>query len=160
MHHSTILGVDLGNTIVRAQRRSDLEPGAARPLPVAYPDALETLYDLGALVKEIHIVSRVTPEQKVRALQWLEASDFYTKTNIPKTRVHFCAERHEKAGICKPLGITHFIDDRPEVLAHMHGVIKIAFDPHPSDFKKFEKENPDTLIVSNWQDVRRYFKLP
>jgi hypothetical protein len=54
-----------------------------------------------------------------RVIEWLESKDFFARTGIPMDRYHPCIERYDKTPICINLGITHFIDDRAEVLSHM-----------------------------------------
>ena len=39
----------------------------------------------------------------------------------------FCLKRPEKAIHCRELGITHFIDDRTDVLAAMIGVVPLLY---------------------------------
>lgn len=41
--------------------------------------------------------------------------------------VRFCRERPQKAPICAELGITHFIDDRADVLEPMCGIVANRF---------------------------------
>jgi hypothetical protein len=48
-------------------------------------------------------------------------------------RVRFCRERPDKAVIAAELGLTHFVDDRVDVLEHMVGVVthRYLFGPQP-----------------------------
>jgi len=50
---------------------------------------------------------------------------------IQRANVRFCQERPQKAVHCRQLGITHFIDDREDVLAHLDGVVpfRLLFGP-------------------------------
>lgn len=48
---------------------------------------------------------------------------FFERTGIPPDNLRFCIERSQKAGHCASLGITHFIDDRADVLDHLEGVV-------------------------------------
>jgi hypothetical protein len=64
-----ILGIDLGNTIIRNR--------------VVIPRALETLSRLEVVFgKRMHIISRVTPEQQVRAEAFMRTEDFLASTKI------------------------------------------------------------------------------
>jgi hypothetical protein len=62
--------------------------------------------------------------------------------------LRFCFERHEKARHCLDLGLTHFLDDRLDVLAHLEGVV-----PHRY---LFGPQKPGTVVpaavahVSDW----------
>jgi hypothetical protein len=41
--------------------------------------------------------------------------DFFTRTGIPDANTRFCLRRPDKAIHCAELGITHFVDDKPDV---------------------------------------------
>jgi hypothetical protein len=66
------------------------------------------------------------------ALGWMEQKGFFDEEGlgVPVANVHFSATRSEKLDRIGRLGITHFIDDLPEVLddpAFPAGVVKILF---------------------------------
>ncbi len=65
------------------------------------------------------MVSRCGPETERRTLLWMEHSSFHDLTGIPRERVHFVRERRDKAPVCEELGVTHFVDDRLEVLGYL-----------------------------------------
>jgi hypothetical protein len=48
--------------------------------------------------------------------------DFFGRTRIPEASLHFVRERRDKAPVCQRLGVTHFVDDRLDVLAHLDAV--------------------------------------
>lgn len=71
---------------------------------------------------------------------------------IPWKNVFFCKLRHEKAAIAATLGITHFVDDRLEVLSHMATVPnKFAFNPTSEQLVKFPPK--DIKVVTSWKEV-------
>lgn len=78
-------------------------------------------------------------QQKTRA--WLKHWDFYRITGLPSGNVRFCLERSQKAGHCKQLKITHFIDDRLDVLEHLRGSV-----PHLYLFG----EQPRLEAIPDW----------
>jgi len=146
---SETIGIDLGNTIVEK-----LEGGRQ-----AFPDALRIIARLVSerFGKNSYIVSKVTPEQKIRAQKWLSESGFHLLTGIPENNVEFCAERHEKAGICRMLGITHFIDDRPSVLVHMHDVPhRFLFQGNPADTEELRPHLGNIIEVNSWIEIESY----
>lgn len=55
---------------------------------------------------------------------WLRHHRFFELTGIAPENLRFCLERPQKADHCRKLGITHFIDDRPDVLQCMNGVVE------------------------------------
>jgi hypothetical protein len=72
--------------------------------------------------QNVFIVSKCGNKIRARTLEWLEHNKFYEITGFDRGNVRFCYQRHEKAGICRDLQITHFIDDRAEVLSYMNTV--------------------------------------
>ena len=103
-----------------------------------------------------YIVSRVTPEQKIRAIAVLKEESFHELTGLPSENVEFCEHRHEKAPICKRLKITHFIDDRPEVMSHMEFVPhRFLFRPIPEDVEQFKEKLKGVIIVQTWAEIEK-----
>lgn len=93
-------------------------------LTLPSPGALESVTKLVTLFSgEVWIVSKCGPSVQKKTKAWLAHWDFYTQTGLDPSRVLFCLHRHEKAPTCEGLGITHFIDDRADVLEPMRGVV-------------------------------------
>lgn len=146
-----ILGLDLGNTIVATTPQGK----------VPFDDAIRVI---NRLVKdlspqEVYIVSRVNAEQHVRAEQWITDHRLLEQTGILRENIHWCAERSDKALICKKLGITHFVDDRPEVMSHMLGIVpcRILFGANEKDILHY-KESLDGVIYTNtWLEIEELF---
>jgi hypothetical protein len=138
-----ILGIDLGNTIIKHRQ--------------VLPDAFRVIRRLidERFGKNVHIVSRVTPEQEIRARAFVTNEQFQRELGIPLERVHFCRERHEKGPICEKIQATHFIDDRPEVMAHMPKTLArpILFDPTSEDIEAFPFDIKKIPIVRTWREV-------
>lgn len=88
-------------------------------------EAVSTLVD--AFEGKVWIVSKCGESVQRKTLGWLSRWRFYETTGLPKGNVHFCRERHEKAPICERLGITHFVDDRLDVLEPMVGIVPNLF---------------------------------
>lgn len=145
MNANEVLGIDLGNTIIYKRE----------PLPDAFRVIRELINK--RFGERVYIVSRVNPEQEIRARAFVTSLEFTTHINIPIERVHFCRERHEKGPICKKMGITHFVDDRPEVMAHMPDTVikKILFNPDPHEWCNYKQKLEGTFIVKSWVDVEK-----
>ncbi len=142
---SEVLGVDLGRTIVDPNKNP-------------YPDCFRLLKRLvnERFGENVYIVSKVNAEQKVRAIAWLLRHDFYAETDISPNHVEFCAERHEKAPICRRHGVTHMIDDRPEVMSHLSFVPhRLLFQPIMEDVLLFKKDLTGVHILQSWQEIER-----
>jgi hypothetical protein len=122
------LGLDFGDTIVTANNQ------AGKALKMSedpkylnrqeMPDAITSIARLVSIFtpQDVFIVSRCSliGEQKIMA--WLYYHNFWEQTGVLRENIRFCRERHEKGPICQKLGITHFVDDRLEVLAAMNTV--------------------------------------
>jgi hypothetical protein len=159
METKKALGVDIGNVIIN-NRLNDPEVNkvdeavyAAFPPSEGAFDALKTLNDY--FRGEVHLISKCTEWAQQQILLWLKAHDFYTKTGIKEQNVHFVRQRHEKDGVCQKLGITHFIDDRLEVLSHMVESTPhlILFQPDKDEVKEFEQFIHRVSVVNDWAEV-------
>ncbi len=62
----------------------------------------------------------------------------------------FCRERHEKAGHARDLGLTQFIDDKPDVHLALEGVVphRFLFGPQRS-----RPVLPGVIEVLTWADA-------
>jgi len=138
-----IIGIDLGETTLTKG------PNGKR---IEFPRAMEVISYLVRNCRGVYIVSKVNKEQKQRALNWMFDNDFFRRTGIRRTEVHFCAERNEKGPIVKDLRINCFIDDRPEVMAWMpKNVTKILFRPIFEDIGAWNQQ--DAHVVNSWTEV-------
>lgn len=124
------LGIDVGRVIIH--------PGdSSRPdtsfIGGTHDDAMKTppydgMFDVVPTLVErfggdVWIVSKCGPRIQQRTLQWFEHHRFHERTGIRRDRVRFCLRRPDKAIHCRELGITHFIDDRTDVLEPMFGIV-------------------------------------
>ncbi|MEJ2125585.1 MAG: hypothetical protein P8Y47_12480 [Alphaproteobacteria bacterium] len=106
------------------------------------PGAFESVIRLvTAFSGQAWLVSKAgrTVQQKTRA--WLRHWDFHSATGLPLENVRFCLERAQKAHHCKQLKITHFTDDRLDVLEHLRGLV-----PHLFLFG----EQPRLDVIPDW----------
>jgi hypothetical protein len=114
------LGLDIGGVLVdRAFHNSDRSFFGRRPLES--PAVGGAFVELGALVRDtfayrVVLISKAGPRIIARTREWLEETDFHQVTGIARQNVHFVARRSDKAPLCERLGVTHFVDDRREVL--------------------------------------------
>ncbi len=116
------------------------------------PGVFEVLPRLVARFEgQVWIVSKCGERIQRRTLQWLDHHEFWTRTGIDRERVRFCRRRPEKADHCAELGITHFVDDRPDVHAALRGVV-----PHRYLFGPQREPAPDWVVATpTWPDVER-----
>jgi hypothetical protein len=101
----------------------------------------------------VWIISKCGPRIQDRTRQWLKHHRFFERTGIPEGHLRFCLRRPQKALHCADLGITHFIDDRFDVLDAMRGVVpnRYLFGPQREDT---QRNSPVTEVLT-WADVAR-----
>lgn len=121
-----VLGIDVGGVLVdRVAEASDTSFFGDRPMETpAVTDAFDTVAALTADVfaYRVHIVSKAGERIARLTRQWLGETGFFDITGISPGSVHFVRRRADKAPVCEALGITHFVDDRVDVLAHLDTV--------------------------------------
>jgi len=121
-----VLGVDIGGVIIN-RVGDDHDTSFFGETPMRTP-AVEGVFEaLAALAADpfrgrVHLVSKARPATADRTLRWLALHAFAGRTGIGDDRLHFVLERAEKAPVCERLGITHFVDDRMDVLRHLGAV--------------------------------------
>jgi hypothetical protein len=72
----------------------------------------------------VWLVSKCGPRVQARTERWLLAHDFFDRTGVPREHVRFCRRRAEKRAHCEDLGLTHFVDDHPEVHEAIRGAVR------------------------------------
>jgi len=153
-----VLGIDIGGVVIdRVNDVADTSFVGGRHLETAaVPGTIEAL---SRLVEErfgpdVHLISRCSPEAERKTREWLDHHNVFARTGINESHLHFCRERLETAPIAEWLELTHFVDDRLEVLGYLKTV------PHKYLFRAAEEEvvrhrwHLDTVIpVERWDDV-------
>jgi hypothetical protein len=126
------LGVDIGRVLIAAEGTADtsfiggsLEDALATPPYEGMFDAVPELVRL--FDAQVWLVSKCGPRVQEKTRHWLRHHRFFERTGIPPLNLRFCLERPQKADHCRELGITHFVDDRPDVLQHLEGVVPHRF---------------------------------
>lgn len=163
-----IVGIDFGGVICGGARQNGREDTTMFGNNSLYtPQVQGSFAGVKALVsalgaERVFIVSKAGEKMRQKSLEWMEHNKFYTTTGMLPTNVFYCKERPTKVPICELLGVTHFIDDRVDVLAN--------FSPETTDkvpvrylFPKLEPEHTadaepvrrsDGIIpVKNWPHV-------
>jgi hypothetical protein len=144
-----IIGIDLGETIVTRKNTTD---GTS----VFFPDVVRVIRRIVNLADKVHIISRVNRVQEERSKAWLQQADFFAITGIPRENLHYCREREDKAEIGRRLGVTHHIDDRPEVMVHFDdSVVKYLFRPEPLDVVSYFNKLKNTKVMSSWTEIEK-----
>src|SRR3989344_2807023 len=145
------LGVDIGGVIINRTLKGDSYP----PLP----DVFEVLKNLREKkFGNIILVSHADSDLRMKMLDWLLRQDFHRKTGISFLNIHFSRKRSEKVAICRKYKVTHFIDDRTEVLGHLLGSgIKslYLFQGRQDEMKSNMHILPFIKQVASWQEIAK-----
>jgi hypothetical protein len=151
-----ILSVDVGGVII--DRGNDYSEDTslfgdnyleAKPVDGA-------IESLAALAKrfQVRIVSKCGDRIRRRTAEWLDARNFWGVTSIDRTSLHFCYKRPEKAAICRDLKVTHFVDDRLEILGYLDPAIKkYLFRGSPGEIDRHRASLAWVWRVEGWKEL-------
>jgi hypothetical protein len=153
------LGVDIGRVIIdgswhpqggdTAFFQGDEATMLATP---EMPAAVEVVARLViAFDAQVWLVSKCGPRVQERTLRWLAAHEFHSRTGLPADQVRFCRARADKREHCEELGLTHFVDDHPEVHHAIRGVVRhqYLFGVQPVPGPSF------TISAPTWRDAEQ-----
>lgn len=155
-NQSAVIGIDIGGVIIgRTDDKSDTSFFGKHYLQTPACDGVfEAIRQLVARGCNVHIVSKCGESVEGKSRKWLTTNRFYEITGVEPTDVHFCRERADKAAICTTLGVSHFVDDRLEVLSYLTDVPhRFLFDPNPKEVRKFKAFLPSVQKVSSWAEL-------
>ncbi len=155
-----ILGVDVGGVLIaRVEGDADTSFFGKRFLETpAVPGAIEAVARLhrGRFRDAVWIVSKCGEQIEARTREWLAHHGFHESTGIPPERLRFCRRRADKAPICDDLGITHFVDDRLEVLGYLARVPhRILFRPEEDEVRRHARHVESVVRCEDWEEVVR-----
>ena len=124
------LGIDIGRVLISPWHADGADTSF---IGGSLQQALETppyegMFDAVApLVERFRgrawLVSKCGPSVQAKSRAWLAHHRFFERTGIAPGHLRFCLQRPQKADHCRELGITHFIDDRSDVLRHLEGIV-------------------------------------
>lgn len=126
MNTREALGIDVGGVII-ARLGLDEDTtfvGANYLSSPGVPGAFEVIQQLVDVRfgSRVFVVSKAGPRARAKTLRWLKNYRFFETTGVKPKHVQFCLERGQKETICRKLGITHFVDDRLDVLLSLKSV--------------------------------------
>ena len=151
------LGIDIGRVImcpVGEDGRPDtsfLQAGEREALDV--PPTPGMFDVVPRLVRRfqgrVWLVSKAGPRIERLTRRWLQHHRFFERTVLRPDRVRFCRRREDKREHAVSLGLTHFIDNRSDVLSYLRGVV-----PHLFLFGVQTEPVPDWVVhVLDWTAV-------
>jgi hypothetical protein len=145
------LGIDIGRVIIdsppgqdTAFFHGDQATVLRTPFVPGAFDAIPRLVD--RFDGQAWLISKCGPRIQQRSLDWLHQHRFFDLTGIPPTNIRFCLRRPDKAIHCADLGITHFIDDKPDVHAALRDLV-----PHRYLFGPQRSVPADLTHTPDWQ---------
>lgn len=152
------LGIDIGKVIIGVDTDT---PGKTIFGPdflntPEVPDAINTIRSLGdsGNWEQIHLVSKCGPNIQNRAVEWMAHNKFFERSGVLSSNLHFCLERSDKASIVRELGITHFIDDRIDVLEYMEAdIIRGILLINGRSGSPKQIRNKNFFVVGSWTQV-------
>ncbi len=155
------LGVDIGGVIIEgASASADTSFFSDNYLMTpALPGAVEALRRLHdeRFGEDIFLVSKCGARTERKTREWLDHHRVYARSGLAPERLHFCRKRQDKAPICRDLGITHFIDDRLEVLGYLETVPRrFLFRPWEEEVARHAALLPQVTRVESWAEAERH----
>lgn len=120
-------GIDIGRVLIAGDGADTSflghDESAAMRAP-EIPGAFEAVARLVSVFQgDVWLVSKCGPKIEARTRRWLEARKFFERTNMARDHLRFCRERRDKAQIAVDLDLDRFVDDRPDVLRPMRGLV-------------------------------------
>lgn len=119
------IGIDLGGVVIselltKADReRQGISFFEVPPAEGAFKAVASLVAD--PRVETVSVISKCKDDTELRL--WLDIHGFYDETGVNPANLSFCRRHEEKAAIARRLGMTDFVDNRIEVLAHMLPVV-------------------------------------
>ncbi len=156
------LGMDLGGVICD---RVKPDGQMVKDFLTDYRDVTEVDRSFWAIQKLVErlgkdncfiVSSNMSAITELASRYWLTFRNFCGNTGFNPDHIFFCRGRELKAPICQELGITHFIDDRPQVLQALVGAVPSLywFKPREQDLKDFPNLRlPAVTLCYSWQEI-------
>lgn len=153
------LGVDIGNVIINHRLSDPNDKAFHEEYYSTIPETKDVFASLKILNEyfdgRVYLISKCSEWAQEKILHWLADNHFYQKTGIKRDHAYFVRERHEKDGVCRKLGITHFVDDRLEVLSHMIESTPHLFlyQPNKDEVHTFAAFLSKVTVVEDWKEI-------
>ena len=154
------LGIDVGGVIIdKANDGTDTSFLSDNFLmTTAIDQALKTITLLSREKfgpKNVFIVSKCGKKVEEKTRTWLKHRGFHAMTGVSEDQLHFCKERSGKAPISASLGITHFVDDKLEVLGYLTGIVDVRFLFRPEEREVLRHSGflQGVTRVTSWEEI-------
>ena len=160
------LGLDLWGTLFmeRTAEGERIKTEDAVPIEGAISATRELVNLFGP--KQVYIISaKKNPNShhlSLRRLQeWrLPEQTFFMQTGLLRENVRFCDSDAEKIALCQFYGITHFVDNKPQVHDALAGFVpfKILYCPSAEYLAAYPKVIQQVRLVRSWEEAVTYIK--
>lgn len=153
------LGVDVGGVIIDKTLNDNTDTSFFSDNYLKTTAVLDVFNVLKQLVSkrfddQVFIVSKCGESVEEKTRHWLRHHNFYERTGILPRNVRFCRTRPGKAPICSGLGITHFVDDKLEVLGYLTTVPnQFLLQGEPEEILRFGTHVKQVHQVDSWQQI-------
>jgi hypothetical protein len=152
------LGIDIGGVIIQP---SDEDPhtsffGGNFLATPAMPGVFEAIGRLAGsgFGEHVYLVSKCGEQTERHIRRWLDHHEFYARTGVCPEHVRFCRTRPAKAPIAEELGLTHFVDDRLEVLGYLTTVAhRYLFRPREAELRSYAGQLAGVHRVESWPEL-------
>ncbi len=155
-----VFGVDIGGVLIR-RCDDDADTSFFGKNYLKTPEVgggFEVLRKLNDCGVTIHLVSKCGANTQAKTLEWLDYHEFYARTGTLRENIHFCRERHQKAGICKSISASHFVDDRLEILSYLDTVpYRYLINSVEQEVSRYRRALNMVSVVEDWMDLKRLF---
>lgn len=131
LHSTSRLGVDVGGVLLGAStddsERDTTFLSAPDHVAVSLPPvagAFETVREAVRVTGgQVFVVSKCGARIEKLTRAWLEHQRFFERTGVTREQLEFVRTRPDKRVVACRLGLTHFVDDREDVLRSMVGLV-------------------------------------
>jgi hypothetical protein len=154
---SRILGIDVGGVIIGGDGEDTSFFSDNYLQTPQLENAIEVIARVRPRFDNTFIISKCGPKVESKTMAWMRHHDFHNRTEIGETAFHFCRKRPEKVGIAKKLGVTHYIDNRMDIINSMIGTVPNLFLFNP--LQRATVTQGPFHIVPSWAAFERLLEV-
>ncbi len=147
------IGIDIGRVLISVGdgRHDTSFLSGGEEAAMATPPMQDAIQCVKALSRRtggnIWLVSKCGERIAGRSRRWLARWRFFAQVEVDPSHLRFCKKRPDKAIHARQLRLTHFVDDRADVLVHLRDLV-----PHLYLFGPQEAAPPIwARHVKTWQ---------
>ena len=154
-----VLGIDVGGVIIsKAGDDGDTSFFSDRYLETPPTEQVfEVLSRVVPNFDDALIISKCGPNVQRKTMAWMDHHGFYDKTGIARGKFNFCLKRPDKVGIAQFWGVTHYVDDRIDIIRSMKGIVPNLFLFAPEI--KATVTQGGFHIVPSWPKLERLLQV-